>query len=87
MDAKRQEKLREINKQLSVLTLKFGDNVLKETNSFKLVIDKRMILAGLPDAVVDAAAETAKEQGLKANGFLQIQKPSLIPFPAVFPKA
>lgn len=80
LDAKGKESLREINKQLSVLTLKFGDNVLKETNSFKLVIDKKDDLAGLPDAVIDAAAETAKEQGLEGKWIFSIQKPSLIPF-------
>ena len=42
-------KLREINKELSLLSLSFGENVLKETNKFKLVIDNKEDLAGLPE--------------------------------------
>lgn len=75
-----QEKLREINKKLSLLSLKFGDNVLAETNAFQLVIDRKEDLAGLPEAVVNAAAQTAKEAGQEGKWVFTLQKPSLIPF-------
>ena len=73
-------KLRKINEELSVLTLKFGQNVLAETNNFKLVIEKKEDLAGLPQSVIDAATETAKATGDSGKWVFTIQKPSLIPF-------
>lgn len=73
-------KLREINQKLSQLTLKVGDNILAETNSFQLVIDNKDDLAGLPQSSIDAAAETAKETGNEGKWVFTIQKPSLIPF-------
>jgi peptidyl-dipeptidase Dcp len=75
-----QIRLRELNKQLSLLTLKFSDNVLKETNAFKLVLDNKADLAGLPQGSIDAAAEAAVEAGLAGKWVFTLHKPSLIPF-------
>jgi peptidyl-dipeptidase Dcp len=80
LDENKKAELREINKELSLLTLKFGDNVLKETNKFELVIDNEADLAGLPENVISAAAETAKERGHERAWVFTIQKPSMIPF-------
>jgi peptidyl-dipeptidase Dcp len=80
LDEKEKAELREINKELSLLTLKFGDNVLKETNKFELMIDNEADLAGLPDNVISAAAETGKERGKEGAWVFTIQKPSMIPF-------
>jgi Zn-dependent oligopeptidase len=46
------DKLRKINEELSVLSVQFGENVLKENNKFELVLEKQDDLAGLPAAVV-----------------------------------
>jgi len=73
-------KLAEINEELSVLSLQFGENILKETNRFELVIEKEEDLAGLPDAVVQGAAETAAERGNEGKWVFTIQKPSMLPF-------
>ncbi len=59
LDAQKQARLREINKQLSALEQKFGNNLLAETNAFQLIIDKEADLAGLPEAVRTAAAVAA----------------------------
>ncbi len=72
--------LRKINEELSVLAVRFGDNILKENNRFELVIDREVNLAGLPDAVISAASETAKERGYEGKWVFTIHKPSLIPF-------
>jgi peptidyl-dipeptidase Dcp len=72
--------LRKINEELSVLSVQFGDNILKENNRFEMVIDHQENLAGLPDAVISAAAETAKERGHEGKWVFTIHKPSLIPF-------
>lgn len=75
-----QAKLRSINKELATLTLKFGDNVLNETNAYKLVIDKKEDLAGLPQSSIDAAAEAATDAGMSGKWVFTLHKPSLIPF-------
>lgn len=75
----KKEELKNINQQLSSLTLKFSQNVLAEVNGFKLIIDKEADLAGLPEASIQAAAELAAKEGLEGWVFT-IQKPSLIPF-------
>jgi len=72
--------LREINKELSLLSLKFGENILKENNAFKLMIDNKEDLAGLPEAVIIGAAETAKELGHDGKWVFTLHKPSMIPF-------
>jgi len=80
LDAEGKAKLREINKELSLLTLNFGQNVLKETNRFKMVLDKEEDLSGLPDRVVAGAAQAAKDRGHEGKWVFTQHKPSLIPF-------
>lgn len=76
----KKEKLRELNKELSLLSLKFSDNQLKETNAFTLVVENQEDLAGLPPRVVDAAAKAANEANLAGKWVFTLQKPSMIPF-------
>lgn len=80
LDREQKARLREINKELSALTLKFGNNLLKETNDFKMVIDNPEDLAGLPEGVIDAAARTAKNSGQEGKWIFGLQKPSWLPF-------
>jgi len=75
-----QNRLREINESLSKLTLKFGDNVLSENNTFKLFIDNVKDLEGLPESIRYAASEDAKAAGSPDKWLFTIHKPSLIPF-------
>ena len=75
-----QAKLREINKKLSVLSLQFGDNVLAETNEFKMFIESEEDLAGLPENVIIGAAEAAREAGQEGKWLFTTQYPSMIPF-------
>ena len=74
------ERLRSINGELASLSVKFGDNVLKETNAFQLVIENRDDLAGLPDRVVAGAAEAASGAGLRGKWLFTLHEPSLWPF-------
>lgn len=80
LNDKDKEVLRGINEKLSVLSLKFGDNVLAETNKYKLVINNKKDLAGLPDGLIAAAAETAEEAGMKGKWVFTLHNPSLMPF-------
>ncbi len=75
-----QAELREINERLSILSLQFGNNLLKENSNFKLVIDNEKDLAGLPQSSIDAAAEQAKKDGMEGKWAFTLSKPSLIPF-------
>lgn len=75
-----QDVLRKINGELSVLKLQFDNNALAETNNFKLIIDKKEDLAGLPETVIAAAAETASESGLEDKWVFTTHKPSMLPF-------
>ncbi len=79
LDEKQKERLRKINEQLSVLSLKFGDNVLAENNAYTLLITKKEDLAGLPAEVVAAAAETAKVRGMEGWVFT-LHNASVMPF-------
>ena len=74
------EKLKEINKELSMLTLQFGQNELKETNSYEMVIEDEANLAGLPESVIQTAAETAARKGMEGKWVFTTHKPSMIPF-------
>ena len=74
------EILREINKELSLLSLQFGENILKENNRFEMVLENESDLAGLPDGVISAAASTGKERGHEGKWVFTLHKPSLIPF-------
>jgi peptidyl-dipeptidase Dcp len=80
LDETRKAELRKINEELAVLTVKFGENVLKEDNGFMLVLEKTKDLAGLPQDVVSAAAEAAKSNGLEGKWVFTLHKPSCIPF-------
>jgi peptidyl-dipeptidase Dcp len=80
LEEDKKARFREINEELSLLSIKFGQNVLKETNRFEMVIDNGEDLVGLPEAVISAAAETAAERGYEGKWVFTIQKPSMIPF-------
>jgi peptidyl-dipeptidase Dcp len=74
------KEFREINERLSVLSLKFGENILAEENRYELVIDNAADLKGLPQTSIDAAAQTAKEKGKEGKWVFTLHKPSMIPF-------
>jgi peptidyl-dipeptidase Dcp len=78
--ADKKEQLKKVNEELSLLDLKFGDNMLAETNAFKLVIDKKEDLAGLPESAIAGAADEAKNQKMDGKWVFTLQKPSWIPF-------
>jgi peptidyl-dipeptidase Dcp len=80
LDEQQKARLREINQELSLLSVKFGENVLNETNGFKLVIEDPADLAGQPPSVSALAAETAKQAGLDRKWVFTIQVPSMVPF-------
>ena len=73
------EKYRELSRQLSLLTLQFSENNLKETNDYQLILTNEAQLKGLPQSAIDAAAETAREKQ-KEGWVFTLHAPSYIPF-------
>ena len=73
------EKYRELSRQLSLLTLQFSENNLKETNDYQLVLTDEAQLKGLPQSGIDAAAETAREKQQEGWVFT-LHAPSYVPF-------
>ena len=80
LPADKQEQLRKLNAEISMLQLTFGQNMLKETNAFQLVIDKQEDLAGLPENLIANAAEAAKGAGMEGKWLFTLQNPSVMPF-------
>lgn len=76
-----QARLRELNKEINMLQITFGQHLLAETNAFKLVIDNTDDLAGLPEGLIAAAAETGNaDPATKGKYVFTLQNPSVMPF-------
>lgn len=73
------DKYRTLTAELSKLTLQYGQNNLKETNNYELVLTDKEQLIGLPESVIEAAAQTAKEKG-KEGWIFNLSAPSYGPF-------
>jgi peptidyl-dipeptidase Dcp len=80
LDPARKEQLKKINAEMSMATLKFGDNQLHDTNAYKLVIENQDDLKGLPPSVVASGAEAAKAASLPGKWMYTLQAPSIWPF-------
>ncbi len=80
LDSANQARLRELNSEIAMLQLTFGQNMLKETNDFQLIIDKKEDLAGLSETLIANAAETAKETGMEGKWIFTLHNPSVMPF-------
>lgn len=79
LDDKDKEKLRTLSEEASMLSLKFSQNLLKENKAYSLHITDEALLDGLPQTAIDAAVQTAKEQG-KDGWVFTLDMPSYSPF-------
>lgn len=80
LDAEKQARLREINKELSTLGITFDNHILNENNAYQLMIDNEADLAGLPEWVKMGAAEEAKAVGKEGKWLFTLQNSSRLPF-------
>jgi peptidyl-dipeptidase Dcp len=80
LSAADQDTLKKLNQEISVLAVSFSQNVLSETNKFKLVIDNKDDLKGLPETAIEGAAEKAKRDSMPGKWIFSVQKPSMLPF-------
>lgn len=74
------DKLRKINAELSITGLKYGQNLLAETNKYELVISDKKNLAGLPSQLVEAAASDAKAKDKLGKWVFTLSNSSVMPF-------
>lgn len=79
LSAEEKETYRKLSMELSKTTLDFGQNNLKETNKFEMLLTDKADLAGLPESVLDAAATQAKSKG-KEGWLFDLSAPSYIGF-------
>lgn len=80
LDSSKKDRLREINKELGLLSLTFGKNLLAETNNYQLIIDNEKDLSGLPADFISTAAAAAKNKGMDGKWLFTLSKPSWLPF-------
>ena len=80
LNSEQKEELKKINTELSKLSLKYGENVLKDSNAFELIVTDGNDLIGLPDDVKEAAMMTAKAKGKENCWCFNLDFPSYIPF-------
>ena len=71
--------LREIDTKKAQLSLRFGENVLADTNSFSLHVTEEKELKGIPDQVREMAADIAKSKN-KTGWVFTLDYPSYVPF-------
>lgn len=72
------KKLEDINKELSLKSLQFGQNALAATNAYNKHITDKALLSGIPDAILAQYEEEAKERGLE-GWVITLQYPSFVP--------
>ena len=77
LDLPKKERLKDIDRELSLITNRFSQNVLDSTNDFELLIEDEAALSGLPDSARAAARESAEQKGKPGYRF-SLQAPSVI---------
>lgn len=80
LNAEQQEQLRAVNQELSMLALRFSENLLAENNNFQMVLESEDDLVGLPESVRAMAADDAAAKGFEGKWLFNIYKTSLLPF-------
>ena len=80
LPADKKEELRKINERMSMVSLQLSENLLAETNNFKMVLEDEADLTGLPGDVIAAAAEEARKADQDGKWVFTMAKPSWTPF-------
>lgn len=80
LSAENKKRLREINSEMAVATLKYGQNILAETNTYELIISDINDLAGLPNELIETAATDAKSKGKEGKWVFTLSNSSVMPF-------
>jgi peptidyl-dipeptidase Dcp len=86
LPADKKEEYKEITERMSMISLQLSDNLLAETNNFRMVIEDEAELVGLSEDVKNAAAEQAKRDGMEGKWAFTLQKPSWTPLLTFSPR-
>ncbi|MFP4289065.1 MAG: M3 family metallopeptidase [Bacteroidales bacterium] len=81
-----QNELKEISERISMISLELNENQLAENNGFKLIIEDESDLEGLPENVIEAAADQAAADDMEGKWVFTLAKPSWTPFLQYSPK-
>lgn len=79
LNSDKKERLRALNKELSLASLKFGENVLTESKNFEMLLTNPDDIKGLPESAIEASAQLASERN-KEGWLITLDYPSYIPF-------
>lgn len=79
LNPEQKARLMEINKELALLSLKFGNNVVAETNAYQYFVKDEAQLKGLPESAKAAAAEEAEAAGHKGEWLFTPKRTSFTP--------
>ncbi len=80
LPADKKEELKKVNAEISALQLKFGQNLLKETAAYTLIIDNEADLKGLTENQISEAASRAEKAGQSGKWMFGLDNPSIMPF-------
>jgi peptidyl-dipeptidase Dcp len=80
LSVEKKEELKEVNARISALQLQFGQNMLKETAAYTLVIENEADLSGLTENQIAEAASRAKKAGAEGKWYFGLDNPSIMPF-------
>lgn len=73
-------RFRQINQELALLTIQFGQNLLADVNDYRLLISNEEDLSGLPQSLRDVAALSASDAGFQNSWLFTLQNSSVMPF-------
>ncbi len=73
-------RMREIDENLAKLGLNFSQNVLKATNEYLMEVSDKKQLDGLPESLIEAAAELAEKKGKAGSWCFSLDAPMIVPF-------
>ncbi len=76
----KQDSLKKINADLSLLSIQFGENILAENKNFQMVVSDKKDLDGLSQESIDGAAQAAKDKKMDGKWLFTIDKPCMLPF-------
>lgn len=79
LSSEKADEMRNIDQELAQLSLKFGENVLAETNKYVHFVSDESELEGLPDGIKEAAAQIAEEKGEPGKWAFTLDYPSYVP--------
>jgi peptidyl-dipeptidase Dcp len=80
LDKKAKARMAKIAERSASLGTQFGQNVLADEQDYLLVLESEAELAGLPDAVRAAAAQTAADRGKPGKHAITLSRSSIEPF-------